>query len=68
MKKSKYNWPHNCKFHKKLFFKALECYKSQNKFLYDLRTKGTRYGILKKKNFQNFMKFWPFFWDFFEIF
>ena len=67
LKISKYNCPHNYKFHKKLFLKALECYKSQNNFLCDLRTKGTRYEILKKK-IQNFMKFLPFFWDFFEIF
>ena len=41
---------------------------SQKKFLYDLRTKGTKYEILKKKFFQILDKFWLFFWNFFKFF
>ena len=62
LKLVKNNNRHSHQFHKKLFLKALEYYMFQNNFLYDLRTKGTRYGILKKKiqnphkghNFLNF--------------
>ena len=68
MKKSKYNLPRNYKFHKKLFLKALEYYMSQNNFLYDLRTKGTRYGILKKNFFSKFDEILVIFWDFLRFF
>ena len=41
---------------------------SQNNFLYDLRTKGTRYGILKKKFFSKLDEILVIFWDFLRFF
>ena len=52
-------------FNKILFLKALEYYTYKNNFFYDLRTKGARYEILKKKFFSKFDEIWVIFAIFF---
>ena len=62
---SKYNLPGGYKLHKSLFLKALEYCTYKNNFFYDLRTKGTRYEILKKMFFSKFDEIWVIFVIFF---
>ena len=61
---SKYNFPLWCKFLQNSFLQTLELFIWYKQEFYDLRTKGTKYEILKKK----LIFFWPIFTDFCRFF